>query len=594
MANKVSPMETSSIQLPKGPQPLPTWKRRSTIFVLCFINLVNYIDRYTVSGVLTEVQQYYAIGDAWGGFIQTSFMITYMVFSPLFGYTGDRQAEKMTMRKNRNAFFQVQPQMADGNWRAKIYMIYYLAIPFGVGLGYMLAQGVSNWTNEWQWGVRAVGIGGVICFILAIFLIFEPDRDPRDMAGGDSSTKPTQNSETNDYTPQKELKTTSYLEDVKYLFTNPTNMLVTFAASAALFMSGNLAWWGPTLIKYAQAHEMKLNSTVYLPKEVNGRNSIIFGAILVIGGIFGVLLGSMISHFMVTGWKCFKYIKTRRAPAIVCSVSCFLAAPSLLGIILVIPDYLNISYAFIAATTVFLAFTWSLNVCITMAVVVPNRRSSANSWQMTISHLIGDAGGPHLLGWITDLFYHNSGVLEDHLYAYLKSFYLCVASLVIAGVLYAASALTILRDMRKMEEDTKLINMEDEGDNNKPKPAPSAPKIGSADRHLHKHSANEELLTDPKEDNKSFTSPVVSAYLGGASKEALDDTQIETSSSTEDGTKKLSTGLVPSNIENSKDGSDGARDPSVEQTHRSINSFRNYEKGNSAHVPTHPNALPPN
>ena len=68
--------------------------------------------------------------------------------------------------------------------------------------------------------------------------------------------------------------------------------------------------------------------------------------------------------------------------------------------------------------------------------------------------------------------------------------------------------------------------MEDEGDNNKPKPAPSAPKIGSADRHLHKHSANEELLTDPKEDNKSFTSPVVSAYLGGASKEALDDTQV--------------------------------------------------------------------
>ncbi|PAV64444.1 hypothetical protein WR25_07031 [Diploscapter pachys] len=298
---------------------------------------------------------------------------------------------------------------------------------------------------------------------------------------------------------------------------------------------------------------------------------------------------------MVIGWKCFKYIKTRRAPAIVCSVSCFLAAPSLLGIILVIPDYLNISYAFIAATTVFLAFTWSLNVCITMAVVVPNRRSSANSWQMTISHLIGDAGGPHLLGWITDLLYHNSGVLEDHLYAYLKSFYLCVASLVIAGVLYAASALTILRDMRKMEEDTKLTIMEDEGDNDKPKAAPSASKIGSADHnHPLKRSADEEVLTDSTEGKKPFASPAVPAYLGGTSKEALDDTQIETSSSAEDGTKKLSTRLVPSNTENNQDGSDGAYDPSVEQTHGSTNSFRNYEKGNSAHIPTHPNALPPN
>lgn len=76
-------------------------------------------------------------------------------------------------------------------------------------------------------------------------------------------------------------------------------MLMTFAASAALFMSGNLAWWGPTLLKYAQAHQMKLNSIVYLPKEVNSKNSMIFGAILVVGGIFGVLLGSMISHVRV-------------------------------------------------------------------------------------------------------------------------------------------------------------------------------------------------------------------------------------------------------------------------------------------------------
>ncbi|PAV64445.1 hypothetical protein WR25_07032 [Diploscapter pachys] len=250
MANKVSPMEISSIQLPKGPpQPLPTWKRRSTIFVLCFINLVNYIDRYTVSGVLTEVQQYYDIGDAWAGFIQTSFMITYMerffsrynrkwqmvgaIFLWKIAIIGSTFVPShlfwlfLIMRSvigiGEACYGCISPTIISdlytGNWRAKIYMIYYLAIPFGVGLGYMLAQGVSNWTNEWQWGVRIIGLGGVICFILAIFLVFEPDRDPRDMAGGDSSTKPTQNSETNDYTPQKEFKTTSYLEDVKYLFT---------------------------------------------------------------------------------------------------------------------------------------------------------------------------------------------------------------------------------------------------------------------------------------------------------------------------------------------------------------------------------------
>ena len=43
--------------------------------------------------------------------------------------------------------------------------------------------------------------------------------DPHDMAGSDSNIKPIQDSETNDYTPQKEFKATSYLEDIKYLLT---------------------------------------------------------------------------------------------------------------------------------------------------------------------------------------------------------------------------------------------------------------------------------------------------------------------------------------------------------------------------------------
>ena len=74
--------------------------------------------------------------------------------------------------------------------------------------------------------------------------------------------------------------------------------------------------------------------------------------------------------------------------------------------------------------------------------------------------------------------------------------------------------------------------MEDEGNNNnnnnKPKTAAFAPKLGSADHNPLKRSAaaNREVLTDPKEGTKPFASLVVPAYLGGASKRALDDTQV--------------------------------------------------------------------
>lgn len=41
-------------------------------------------------GVLEDVQKFYSIGNAEAGLLQTSFIISYMLLSPIFGYLGDR------------------------------------------------------------------------------------------------------------------------------------------------------------------------------------------------------------------------------------------------------------------------------------------------------------------------------------------------------------------------------------------------------------------------------------------------------------------------------------------------------------------------
>ena len=48
-------------------------------------------------GVLKTVQVYYHIDNSKAGLIQTSFICTYMVFSPIFGYLGDRYTRKYIM-----------------------------------------------------------------------------------------------------------------------------------------------------------------------------------------------------------------------------------------------------------------------------------------------------------------------------------------------------------------------------------------------------------------------------------------------------------------------------------------------------------------
>ncbi|KAM6957180.1 protein spinster homolog 1 [Aplochiton taeniatus] len=68
-----------------------------TVIVLCYINLLNYMDRFTVAGVLPDIEQYFGISDGKSGLLQTVFICSYMVLAPLFGYLGDRYNRKVIM-----------------------------------------------------------------------------------------------------------------------------------------------------------------------------------------------------------------------------------------------------------------------------------------------------------------------------------------------------------------------------------------------------------------------------------------------------------------------------------------------------------------
>ena len=50
-----------------------------------------------VSGVLKQIQDYYKINNSEDGLLQTAFISFYMVFSPVFGYMGDRFNRKLIM-----------------------------------------------------------------------------------------------------------------------------------------------------------------------------------------------------------------------------------------------------------------------------------------------------------------------------------------------------------------------------------------------------------------------------------------------------------------------------------------------------------------
>src|SRR5262249_61930600 len=74
--------------------------RRGAIWVLTVLtvlNFFNYVDRYVLPAVLPQIKATAAFAghsDAAFGFLQTAFLITYMIFSPIGGALGDRIKRK--------------------------------------------------------------------------------------------------------------------------------------------------------------------------------------------------------------------------------------------------------------------------------------------------------------------------------------------------------------------------------------------------------------------------------------------------------------------------------------------------------------------
>ncbi len=60
------------------------------LFLLLAINLFNYIDRQVLTGVVPDIQRDFHAGDAEVGWLQTAFLLSYMIAAPIFGWLADR------------------------------------------------------------------------------------------------------------------------------------------------------------------------------------------------------------------------------------------------------------------------------------------------------------------------------------------------------------------------------------------------------------------------------------------------------------------------------------------------------------------------
>jgi MFS family permease len=93
-----SPTTGPAVSSGRTPNILPTFGGQYFALAALFsMNLLNYVDRYSIFAVGKQIQHDLAISNRGYGFLSASFMIVYTVVSPLMGWLGDRYNRRVLL-----------------------------------------------------------------------------------------------------------------------------------------------------------------------------------------------------------------------------------------------------------------------------------------------------------------------------------------------------------------------------------------------------------------------------------------------------------------------------------------------------------------
>ncbi|KYO25455.1 spinster-like protein 1 [Alligator mississippiensis] len=421
------------------------------VAVLCYVNLLNYMDRFTVAGVLPEIEAYFGIGDGSSGLLQTVFISSYMVLAPLFGFLGDRSSRRLLLcvgialwstvtlassfvpRQHfwlllltrglvgvgEASYSTVAPTIiADlfvGDRRSRMLGFFYFAIPVGSGLGYMAGSKVKDVMHDWHWALRVTPGLGVVAVVLLLLVMKEPPRGAVERHG-----------------PPSPLHYTSWCDDVRALARNRSFVLSSLGFTAVAFVTGALALWAPAFLQRARL------AAGAPPAD----DSLVFGAVTCVTGVLGVGAGVELSRRL--------RLRSSRADPLVCAIGLLGAAPCLFLAVALARASIPVTYVFIFIGETLLSLNWALVADILLYVVVPTRRSTAEALQIVMSHLLGDAGSPYLVGVMSDAVRRHRP--PTPLWAFRSLGYaltLCAFVGALGGGFFLATALVLPADRRR-------------------------------------------------------------------------------------------------------------------------------------------------
>jgi len=377
--------------------PSPKLYPRTALALLTALNLLNYIDRSVLFAVQDLVKAEFHRSDAAFGLLTSVFFIFYMCAAPLMGPLSVRFSRKAVIITGaliwsvatlltavthnftellirhtivgigEASFVILSPtfvaDMFPEDKRGRVMGVFYLAIPVGTALGYLLG-GVMGPAHGWR---APFYVGAAPGVLLAFILLFIPE--PR-IGQFDAPEKD----------PERESPKGlgGWARAVKGLAHNPAFLSATFGMAMMTFALGGLQVWMPTFLHRAHGYSLL-------------QANALFGASTMFNGLFASLAGGWISDWLLRRTKAAHYLVSALSLGLGIPAMCFAlfanGRPMIAGIFL--------------AEFLLLLNTGPLNAAVINAVG-PHVRATALAVNIFIFHLLGDVPSAYLIGYVSD------------------------------------------------------------------------------------------------------------------------------------------------------------------------------------------------
>jgi MFS family permease len=392
---------------------------RYALGLLFAVNLLNYIDRQVLYAVFPLIKEDLILSDTSLGFLGSAFMICYMVSAPALGRLGDRMSRvklassgvavwslatlfsgiapgyrfllstRAAVGIGEASFGTVSPGLISDFFsrekRGRVLSYFYLAIPVGSALGYLLG-GLLGKAFGWHAAFLIVGLPG-LAIALPLRFLREPPR------GGVPQSDPRVSGNVR----RSEIRTLA----------NRSFITNTLSMAAMTFALGGLAQWVPTFLYRVHGMDLAAANTL-------------FGAVTVLAGITGTLTGGMLGDRLQK--------KSAKGYSLVSGWGLLIGTP--------IAVYALLARSLTACMTamLFAEFFLFLNTGPLNTVIVnvtkPSLRATAFAVNIFFIHALGDAISPALLGRLSDTWGLRTALLVTPFAILIAAFFsfLCTRS----------------------------------------------------------------------------------------------------------------------------------------------------------------------